>query len=638
MVRNLPQAPPPNLLFPGLVATILVATARFLGVLQFLELKVLDDFLRLRAAEPRDERISIVEVTDADIAEVGTYPIPDSVIVDTLRQVQQYQPQAIGLDIFRDFPQPDVSLESGQVDIGDYQELIDIVRYNPNIFVVDKIVPPTVSAPVGIPLEQVGFVDTMLDNDGFVRRSLLGIPDVEGQFRMSFTILLAQKYLESAGISLSNGERDPVAMQFGEVELSSAHSDSPAYVNQDTGGNPIVLINFRSGRTPFRKVSLSNLLSGQVSADWFRDRLVLIGITAESVKDTVNSDAVFAANPGLVPGVEVQAHAISQLLSAVLDDRPLLKTWPLLWQYLWIVAWGIAGIGLSRVINAPWLHLTVVILSTAGIFFLGYLLLIVGWWIPVFPAGMLYFFNGAILYGFYWYEQSIRLRLQERQLTIEESFSAIHNGPMQTLNATLKAVQSDEWSRETILKNLQCLNQELRGISEIMEERGGMIAPEQPIYSTGNFVVDLGEPLHELLYQVYSHTLDRELANFSDIQVHMTQFEPMVDSTLSLEHKREITCFFEEALCNVGKYAENATRLEITCKQKEIHNIIRVVDNGVGLEAAAVGNGGGSGTKQAERIAKKLSGTFSRRNNQPRGTICELLWPVKQSPRWYPWT
>ena len=608
-----------NLLYPGLLAILCVVVTRFLGVIQVFELKTFDGFLRFRPQELPDERVTIVEITDEDIVALGTYPIPDTVIADTLNIIQQYNPRSIGLDIFRDFPVYNLSKTSGQVDTAGHLRFIQTVQNNPNIFVIDSIIPPTVSPPPDIPLEQVGFVDTKLDKDGFVRRSLLGSPDANGQYRLSLTILLAMKYLADEGFSLENGQRDPDAMQFGTVELSSAHADAWGYVTDDAGGNPIMLINFRSGATPFRKVSLSDLLDGNVAAEWFEDSVVLIGVTALSTKDFVNSDVVSTTNPGLVSGVEMQAHAISQILAAVLDNRPILKTWPTIGEYLWIIFWGLAGIGLSRFIRIPFLHLIVVIFSSAGIFLCGYLLLLIGWWIPVVPAGFLYFFNGAILYGFYWYGQSLKLRLAERQRVIQQSYSAIHNGPLQSLAYLLRTLQEDEWQRPQIDNELKRLDTELRSIYEFMEREAA--DPENTLLLTGEFVVDLNEPLHEVLYQVYSYTVLRPLPYFSDIEIYTTEFEPMLENRLSLEQKREVARFFEEALCNAGQYAENATQLEIVCRQVETRNIIRVTDNGKGarLERSLKPNSGGRGTKQAMAIAKTLHGTFRRKPNFPNG-------------------
>lgn len=636
MVQGSPRRQP-NLLYPGLIVILMVALARVLGVTQFLELRMFDAFLRVRPAEPVDERITIVEVSDEDIANLGTYPIPDTAIVQALTTIQKYRPRAIGFDIFRDFPVYGLPTASGRVDTSGFSKFIEIIKSNDNIFVIDKISSPAIPAPPGISPDKVGFSDALLDKDGSLRRSLFGGVDVEGNFRFSFTILLAKKYLEQEGFSLKNVRRDPVAMRFGEVELFSAHSSDRGYVNSDTDGNPSALINFRSGSTPFKTVSLSDVLADKVSAEDLRDRIVLIGMTATSVKDFVNSDAVVGFQAGLMPGVVLQAHAISQILSAVLDGRPILKTWPSLAEYLWIVAWGVAGIGLSRLIRVPLLHLTIVSFSSAGLFLMGYGLLLVGWWIPVVPAGLVYFFNGAILYGVYWYRQSLKLQIEERQRVIRQSYSAIHNGPLQTLALLLKMQREDEVPPPKIQESLARLDRELRSVYESMEQ--GVLDPAHQLYLTGNFAIDLKAPLHEVLYQIYGHTVTRSLPYLTAIAFHITKFEPMAEGALTLEQKQEVARFFEEALCNIGRYAKGATRLNIVCGQADEQNIVRVEDNGQGIVAkqSTDPTQGGQGTRQAIAIAKSLAGTFARKSGHPRGTICELRWPIRPPRPWQVW-
>ena len=123
--------------------------------------------------------------------------------------------------------------------------------------------------------------------------------------------------------------------------------------------------------------------------------------------------------------------------------------------------------------------------------------------------------------------------------------------------------------------------------------------------------------------------------------------------------------FLEEALCNVEQHASDVTRLQVTCKQEADNNIIRVSDNGRHQEAetlmtvqasatrpaertgkytgkytgkrthtAAMQKESyyareGDGSRQAKRLAKRLKGQFSRQIKVPKGTVCELVWPIK---------
>ena len=75
----------------------------------------LDNFLHLRPAEPMDERITIVGITEDDITRAKTYPIPDREIATLIKKIENYQPRVIGLDLVRN-----VSVEPG------HKELVDV--------------------------------------------------------------------------------------------------------------------------------------------------------------------------------------------------------------------------------------------------------------------------------------------------------------------------------------------------------------------------------------------------------------------------------------------------------------------------------------------------------------------------------
>lgn len=91
---------------PGLGVIAIVIAARLAGWLQGVEWLALDTGLRLRPAEPTDDRIVMVTFTERDFQQLGTVPsqISDRDIGQLLKQLQSYQPAVIGLDIFRDQP------------------------------------------------------------------------------------------------------------------------------------------------------------------------------------------------------------------------------------------------------------------------------------------------------------------------------------------------------------------------------------------------------------------------------------------------------------------------------------------------------------------------------------------------------
>ncbi|MGA7936923.1 MAG: CHASE2 domain-containing protein [Kovacikia sp.] len=129
---------------PELVVIVTVIAARLVSGLQFLEWATLDTFLRLRPAEPMDDRVVIVGIRESDIQQAGTYPIPDQAIAALIRQVEAYHPTVIGLDLFRDLPVPP-----------GHPDLVKEFRTTPNLIGIDKTLPDrsgmSVKPPPGYP-------------------------------------------------------------------------------------------------------------------------------------------------------------------------------------------------------------------------------------------------------------------------------------------------------------------------------------------------------------------------------------------------------------------------------------------------------------------------------------------------------
>ena len=595
---------------PGIVVIGLAIAARLTGFLQSLELSTFDSFLRLRPDETVDERVVIVGINEADIHSIGAFPIPDQEITALLRRLQFYKPRVIGLDIFRDLP-----VAPG------HAELVAAFKDIKNLIAIEKVIPDQIAPPPELPPEQVGFSDVITDADGHLRRSLLGTPTPKG-YKYSLSLRLAEAYLSTEGITLENGISDPKAMRFGETELPRLMPNSGGYVRADAGGIQI-LINFRSGRARFRTLSLNDIKTGKFNPNWLRDRIIIIAITSPGV-DIKNTSAIASVNPGpgLVYGVETQAHTVSQIVSAVLEHRPLLKAWSDEWEYLWILGWGILGIGLGRLSQSPLRNLLGVGISSIGLVGVSYMLLASGWWIPVAPALIVLVLNGVSLTALYQYDRALRSRLHERQLVIEQTFDTIHNGPLQTLAKVLRSVREENMPPNQLLSELEDLNYELRAVYEFVQRE--TINKGDSLYLGSSIEIDLKAPIHEVLYQVYSNTLDRDFPCFKTLKVKVRTFDPIDQRHLSIEQKLGLCRFLEEALCNVGKHALGVTRLSVTCTQKSGSYILSITDNGIGICSSSEGRG----TQQFKNVAQQLRGRFQRSPLSPQGTLCELTWPV----------
>jgi CHASE2 domain-containing sensor protein len=585
-----------------------------------IEWVTLDSFLRLRPSEPIDERVVIVGINEEDIQGIRNYPIPDREIAKLLRTLQKYHPRVIGLDIVRNIP-----VEPG------HAELVAAFQDIKNLIAVEKIIPISIKPPPKLPPEQIGFSDYLSDDDGKVRRAILGTksPEDNKKYAFSLPLRLAETYLLAEGIKLSNGIRDREAMRFGSTELPRFFPNSGGYARTDDFGVQL-LLNYRNGRERFRTLSLkdvNDVEAGKGNPNLLRDtfdaRIVLIGVTAPSIKDFINTSAIPNLQPpGKIYGVEFHAHVASQIISAVLDGRPILKTWSQGWEYLWIVGWGVLAIYLGRLTQSPLKNLVYVAVASLALVGIGYAFIAEGWWIPVVPALLVLVINGAILSAFYQYDRFLRSQIEIRQHTIERTFIVIHNGPLQTLANILRHVQDQDLEQNRLLEDLKNLNYEIREVGEYLKLEA--LAREESLRLGSGLILDLKLSTRDLLYEVYSHTLQRNFPCFKTLKVKAYSFAPIEEQYLSLEQKRELCQFLEEALCNVGKHAKGLTRLSATGSSNEGWYTLSIKDNGAGIRSFSEGRG----TKQCLNIARKLRGKFQRKSLGEKGTLCELTWPI----------
>ncbi|TYQ28621.1 adenylate/guanylate cyclase domain-containing protein [Pseudanabaena sp. UWO311] len=394
--------------------TGIILGLRFVGLLQPLELSAYDLFFQLQPPEKTDDRIVIVAIDESDIQKYNS-PITDANLAKLLNIIKQQQPRAIGLDIYRDLP-----VEPG------HQELIAVFKSTPNLVGIRKVVGTGVSAsPILEKLNQVAANDLLPDGDGKIRRVFLSLTDKRGKVFESLSASLAEKYLKAEKIEPELLDAKTLKYKFGKAILVPFRANDGGYVSSGATGSKIedsktegsktesykLLANYRNFPDGFRTVSLTQVLEEQIPKDIFRDRLVLIGVTAESSSDyfiTPHNNSTFGKSFTVTNGVELHANIASQLISSAIEGRPILQVWSKPMEYLWISVWAIAG-GLiycisrytkqknkhKQLLQLPWGTLAILIFGS-GLAFCSYIAFLQGWWIPLVPA-LLALFISAIL-------------------------------------------------------------------------------------------------------------------------------------------------------------------------------------------------------------------------------------------------
>jgi CHASE2 domain-containing sensor protein len=629
-----------EIVVPGTVILGLIFILRLSGFLQVQEWMAFDSFSRSCPSEQGNSAVVVVGIDEADLSHVGGYPIPDRDLAIALKNLQAYHPSAIGLDLFRDMP-----VEPG------HAELVQALQTMPNLIGTEVALNAksilNIKPPPGLPPERVGFVDAVVDADGKLRRSLLASSTSDGAMKYSLAFRLAQIHLAKHGAAFNPGDRPSAPLRFGTAELPRFQSNSGGYVQADAKGNQL-LLNFCGTQKMLRSLSLKDVLQNNVSPDWIRDRVVIIGMTASSIKDIfftaalreplnarlsetqTSVDQIQMPANQVIYGVEAHAYTVHQIIDAVLTEHPLITSWAEPWEYLWIGAWGVGGLALGILLQSPWKSLTSLAIASLVLIMLCHMLLqVMGWWLPLVPT-LLALYGCGLSASFF--DRNLRFELEYRRLAIERTYEAVHNGPLQHLAVILRSLGEENHSSARLEQQLWLLNEELRRIFEYMRQE--VSKKYTRLYLRGDLVLDLKAPISELLYQVYNHTRAEKLPGLSTIRTFVPpNFKPLTLRRYRLEQKRGLCLFLHEALFNVGKHANGATRLDVMCAVEAGWYVLRIIDNGSGLKPDSGQLNEGQGTLQARAIARELGGRFSRRPNDPQGTVCELTWRKERNWR-----
>ncbi|NJN29887.1 MAG: CHASE2 domain-containing protein [Synechococcales cyanobacterium RM1_1_8] len=643
----------------GYGVILFVLMLRSLGLSEPFEFLAFDKFLaylRRLQPEPTSSRITLVSLDEAflkGLAQKTSSPlskgsISEASLSELLKRLLQHDPAVLGLDI-----------ASTRILPTDERTLAQIVNQNPSVLTVEKALEPKISSLTNLSTSafenQVVVNDFFVDWDGKVRRAILGVENGDRLFHKSLSFGLAEIYLrQQHQIGTSNGQRDPETVKIGDVEIPRLLSNTGSYRREKTIYGLQMLMNYRRSQEAFPILLAGDILSGQIQPELIRDRILIIGITDPSLAAysiTPVEISQFLEVRSQAVGIELQAHATSQILDAVLDGRPLLKSSPSLLEYVWIFAIGLLGMEVGRFSNSIARNL----LSLACLLLLLFVLSlwamsVWGWWLPIAPSFLVLSLNGIAYIAYYQSERTWKRLVEERdriinerdralgerdralvdlkserRTTIETAIHAIHNGPLQTLALLMRRSQAPDLDTAILQAELKILDQEIRSLGADLTQAA---MTDHISLSLGNGqMLNAALPLHEILYTVFDVTLGRDFPAFEALQVCITDFEPY-PGNLSPELKRDIGYFLQEALCNVGKHAIDVTKLTVVGQVLGQNYCLSIKDNGAAADHLLLHQG--TGTQQSQALAAQLQGQFSRQPSaSSQGVHCKLLWPLR---------
>jgi len=406
--------------FASLVITALVTVVRLSAILQPLELKMFDQMMRLRPDEGIDPRLLVVTIDETDLKyqhehgmKRGDSSLSDTALAQLLEKLEPLQPRVIGLDIIRDFP---VS--------SDQPKLAKNLHNNDNFIGIcigndptNKDHDPTIrekgiKPPTEVPADRIGFADVLVDSDGILRRHLWSATfnsNTACNTEVSLSLKLALYYLAKKDIKPKSlpisGE-----LLLGKARLQGLLSRAGGYQNLQNDGHQM-LLNYRS-RNIARQCSLTDILEKNIcNPSWVKDKIILIGVTASSVKDDFYTPySINLQTDQTMRGIFVQAQMVSQIISAALDGHPPLLTvlpwWgDIFYMWIWSLVGGAFSASVLQNITRRDRKIIFVLASIGFIFVISYgtclFVLIKGYWLPFIPSTIAALATGIITFSFF---------------------------------------------------------------------------------------------------------------------------------------------------------------------------------------------------------------------------------------------
>ena len=582
MLSKLVQSP----LVVGLMISMLVFVGllglRLAGSLEALELAVYDWYLRLRPNAPADARIVLITVTENDIRQQGTWPLPDATIARALDILAASQPRAIGLDIYRDIPVPP-----------GHDVLETVLRSHPNIVAVTKV---GLTAETSVPppavlrdTEQVGFSDVVVDPGGTVRRGLLFLDQEDSTF-YSFALRLALLYLQAENIGPRPDATHPQDLRLGRTTIRPFEGNDGGYRRADASGYQF-LLDFQGGHHAFPAFPLTSLLTGNVDPAAIHDKVVLIGITATSVKDVFYTPYSHGRQGDQrLPGVALQAHSVSQLLRAALEGHAMLTSPSDQQEALWLLLWGVLGTASGLYIRSPWRLALLAGIGVLGLGLVGYGALLYGWWIPVVPSVLAWGLSGPCVLLYVSYQErtqrSVLMRLFAQSVSPEvaetlwqqrEQFMAGSRPHPQRLTATVLFTDLEGFTSVSERLGEQALMDWLETYLEVMSQ--------QVMAHSGVINKYMGDAIMALFGVPLPHTSEAEISQDAvhAVQCALAMRRELIQLNQRWQEQQQPTIRMRVGICTgplVAGTVGSAERLEYTVHGDTVNTASRLESYG----------------------------------------------------------
>jgi signal transduction histidine kinase/CheY-like chemotaxis protein/HPt (histidine-containing phosphotransfer) domain-containing protein len=345
----------------GLFMTLLIAgftlvQPTFLESLQF---KVYDFFLRAHPREKKSDVPVVVTLDEKTIQQFGQWPWPRYRVALLSEKIKRLGPASIGLDIM--FPEPDrtspvvfqkellrdlkveVRVTGLPEDLKDNDQLLArVLQRGPFVlsyaFLFHGHSTPLTSEPCHLnPLKaemikpsggwnpadhllngagvictlkvlsnaakNSGFVNTLLDDDGVIRRTPL-LVSYGGKLYPSLAVANLMHAMGTQNVTLRIKDDGSILMRLGQMVIP-------------LDGSGCLWIRFGAPSTTIDRISAGDIMNDKIPAKRLKNKIVFLGTTAAGIGDRHTTPM-----RNNFPGVEIQATVVENILTGNFITRP----------------------------------------------------------------------------------------------------------------------------------------------------------------------------------------------------------------------------------------------------------------------------------------------------------------------------
>jgi CHASE2 domain-containing sensor protein len=382
----------------------LIIVVRAAGLLQPLELAIYDALRVAWAGNQLSNRVILVGATEDDIAR-WHWPLRDGELAELLDRLAGWKPRAIGVDLYRDRPEPPGGDQLAAVLAG-HREIVWVFKLGGEN---DR----GVLAPEPLRnTDRAVLADILVDPGGVVRRGLLYADDgVENHAAMGVKLALLYLAPEEIRLRPESGDR----LRLGKALISRLSALQGPYVRLDDRGYQI-LLDYHGGPDPFRRVSIADVMDRDAVASLVRDSIVIIGSAAESVRElfmTPFNNEVTGLGIPPITGITMHAYLADQLIRGALDGEPSLGALTHRAEMIWTWGWAIAGTLLAIAVRRTIPALAATFAGLAVLVAIVYEAFGMAFLLPALPAGLAWvgaagLSNRVLTFELWWRQRYIR--------------------------------------------------------------------------------------------------------------------------------------------------------------------------------------------------------------------------------------